>query len=73
VNILLKILQGEIEILMEDPSFFSNLCIFFMSIALAVLLERASKEKTKHVNFFSGFTKLGCSAISETGNSRVGD
>jgi len=40
--------QGEIEILMEDPSFFSNLCVSFMSIAMAVLLERTSKEKSDH-------------------------
>jgi hypothetical protein len=40
--------QGEIEILMEDPSFFSNLCVSLMSIAMAVLLERTSKEKTGH-------------------------
>ena len=40
--------QGEIEILMEDPSFFSNLCVSFMSIAMAVLLERTSKEKPGH-------------------------
>jgi len=40
--------QEEIDVIMEDPSFFSNLCISFMSIAIAVLLERTAKEKTKH-------------------------
>ena len=40
--------QGEIDVIMEDPSFFSNLCISFMSIAMAVLLERTAKEKTNH-------------------------
>ena len=38
--------QGEIGVIMEDPSFFSNLWLSIVSIAVAVLLERTIKEKT---------------------------
>lgn len=39
-------MQGEIDVFMGDPSFLSNLCISFMSIAMAVLLERTAQQKT---------------------------